>query len=86
VEGALLPYTAPDGDQHWYISNAARELFAPEELFAAYSDGSHQAVPGLLTALGLLGTFSALLLGLADLRYTEKAVLGCTSSSSRHVT
>jgi hypothetical protein len=76
VEGALLPYTAPDGDQRWYISNSARELFSPEELFEAYSDGSHQAVPGLLTALGLLGTFSALLLGLADLRYTEKAVLG----------
>jgi hypothetical protein len=76
VEGALLPYTAPDGDQRWYISNSARELFAPEELFEAYSDGSHQAVPGLLTALGLLGTFSALLLGLADLRYTDKAVLG----------
>lgn len=76
VEGALLPYTAYDGDQRWYISNAARELLAPEELFEAYSEGSHQAVPGLLTALGLLGTFSALLLGLADLRYTEKAVLG----------
>jgi hypothetical protein len=76
VEGALLPYTAPNGEQRWYISNSARELFSPEELFEAYSDGAHQAVPGLLTALGLLGTFSALLFGLADLRYTEKAVLG----------
>jgi hypothetical protein len=33
-------------------------------------------VPGLLTALGLLGTFTALLIGLGDLQYTDKAVLG----------
>ncbi len=76
VEGALLPYTAHDGNERWYISDSARELFSQEELFEDYSEGSHQAVPGLLTALGLLGTFSALLLGLADLRYTDKAVLG----------
>jgi len=76
VEGALLPYTSHDGNERWYISDSARELFSQEELFEDYSEGSHQAVPGLLTALGLLGTFSALLLGLADLRYTDKAVLG----------
>jgi hypothetical protein len=76
VEGALLPYTAHDGSERWYISDSAREIFSQEELFEDYSEGSYQAVPGLLTALGLLGTFSALLLGLADLRYTAKAVLG----------
>ena len=76
VEGALLPYIAHDGNERWYISDSARELFNQEELFEDYSEGSHQAVPGLLTALGLLGTFSALLLGLSHLQYTEKAVLG----------
>jgi phosphate uptake regulator len=76
VEGSLLQYTGPDGEQRWFVSNPARELFAPEELFEGYSDGSHQAVPGVLTALGLLGTFLALFFGLASLRYTKEAVLG----------
>ena len=73
VEGALLPYIAHDGTERWYISDSARELFDQEVLFEDYSEGSHQAVPGLLTALGLLGTFFALLIGLADLRYTDNS-------------
>jgi hypothetical protein len=76
VEGALLPYIAHDGSERWFISDSARELFDQEALFEDYAEGTHQAVPGLLTALGLLGTFFALLIGLADLRYTDKAVLG----------
>ncbi len=54
MEGALLPYTAHDGKERWFISDSARDLFSQEELFEDYSDGAHQAVPGLLTALGLL--------------------------------
>lgn len=76
VEGALLPYKSQNGEDRWYISDSARDLFSQEELFEEYAEGSHQAVPGLLTALGLLGTFTALLIGLGDLQYTDKAVLG----------
>jgi hypothetical protein len=76
IEGSLLPLSSPVSEDRWFVSNAARDLFSSEELFEDYADVSHQAVPGILTALGLLGTFSALLLGLADLRYTDKAVLG----------
>ena len=76
IEGSLLPLNSPVSEDRWFVSDAARDLFSSEELFEDYADVSHQAVPGILTALGLLGTFSALLLGLADLRYTEKAVLG----------
>jgi hypothetical protein len=76
VEGDLQCYVRNDGKERWYSANVARELFPYEEIFAGYDEASHQAVPGLLTALGLLGTFVALLLGLAHLEYTEKAVTG----------
>jgi hypothetical protein len=76
VEGSLQCYVRNDGKERWYGANVARELFPYEEIFAGYDEASHQAVPGLLTALGLLGTFVALLLGLAHLEYTEKAVTG----------
>jgi hypothetical protein len=76
VEGSFQRYTRNDGKERWYVSSSARELFPYEELFDAYDDASHQAVPGLLTALGLLGTFIALLVGLAGLNYTDQAVGG----------
>jgi hypothetical protein len=76
VENSLQCYVRNDGKERWYSANVARELFPYEEIFAGYDEASHQAVPGLLTALGLLGTFVALLLGLAHLEYTEKAVTG----------
>lgn len=76
VESNLQCYVRNDGKERWYSTNVARELFPYEEIFADYDEASHQAVPGLLTALGLLGTFVALLLGLAHLEYTEKAVTG----------
>jgi hypothetical protein len=41
-----------------YAINVAREVLPYEEFFAGYDEASHQAVPGLLTALGLLGTLS----------------------------
>jgi hypothetical protein len=76
VEGNLQRYLRSDGKERWYATDAAREAFPYDELFAGYDEASHQAVPGLLTALGLLGTFIALLMGLAHLEYTDKAVTG----------
>jgi len=76
VESNLQRYLRGDGKERWYATNVAREAFPYDELFAGYDEASHQAVPGLLTALGLLGTFIALLIGLAHLEYTEKAVTG----------
>ena len=76
IEGSFQRYVRNDGKERWYVSSSARELFPYEELFDAYDEGSHQAVPGLLTALGLLGTFIALLVGLAGLNYTDQAVGG----------
>lgn len=76
VEGNLQRYVRSDGKERWYVVNVDREVFPYEEMFAGYDEASHQAVPGLLTALGLLGTFVALLIGLAHLEYTDKAVTG----------
>ena len=76
VEGNLQRYFRSDGKERWRAATIAREASPYEELFAGYDEASHQAVPGLLTALGLLGAFIALLMGLAHLEYTEKAVTG----------
>lgn len=75
LEAALLLYRKPDGEERWYISSSARELFPPEELFE-YSEVSHQSVPGILTAMGLLGTFFALFLGLIQVHDTGSSVTG----------
>lgn len=75
LEASLLLYMKPDGEERWYISSPARELFAPEELFG-YSEVSHQSVPGILTAMGLLGTFVALFLGLIQVHDTDSTVNG----------
>jgi hypothetical protein len=76
IEGNLQRYFRSDGKERWYATDASREIFPYEQMFADYDEASHQAVPGLLTALGLLGTFFALLIGLAHLEYTDKAVTG----------
>jgi hypothetical protein len=76
IEGNLQRYFRSDGKERWYATDASREIFPYEQMFADYDEVSHQAVPGLLTALGLLGTFFALLIGLAHLEYTDKAVTG----------
>jgi hypothetical protein len=61
-----------------------REILTEEELIEPFYHASfHQAVPGILTALGLLATFSAILVALSGVSYnaanTAQPVTGIDS-------
>ena len=66
LEGALEPYTTPDGRQGWFLTRPVEELLPPETTVEHYYHASfHQSVPGILTGLGLLATFISILVALA---------------------
>jgi hypothetical protein len=72
VEDNLLSYTGPDRRQSWYLGLPAREVLPEESVSERYYHSSfYQAVPGILTGLGLLTTFVAILLALTALHVTE---------------
>lgn len=70
LEEALEYYTAADGRAGWFLTRPAGEVLPEEEVIEPFYHASfHQAVPGVVTALGLLGTFTAILLALAGVSY-----------------
>lgn len=65
LEDNLERYTSPDGHEGWFLSCEARTALPEEPLVArSYHASFHQAVPGLLTGLGLLATFVSILVAL----------------------
>ncbi len=68
VDEAIERYESPDRREGYFLLTPAHQLLAPEDIVDQYYAGSRwQVIPSLLTSLGLLGTFSALLWGLKDL-------------------
>ncbi|MBX7136307.1 MAG: hypothetical protein K1X67_26860 [Fimbriimonadaceae bacterium] len=65
VEQHLEPYTSPEGEEGWFLTASPRTIL-PEDAITGphYHASFHQAVPGLLTAGGLLLTFISILLAL----------------------
>ncbi len=58
-------YTSPEGAEGWFLTLPPRAILTEEAVVGRYYHGSfHQAVPGLLTAIGLLLTFVSILLAL----------------------
>lgn len=71
IEDNLLSYTAADGREGWFLERSPRELLPEESVSERYYHASfHEAVPGILTGLGLACTFVAILVALAGLRVT----------------
>jgi len=70
VEESLEIYTAVDGREGWFTLRPVTEILDEETLvWAGYHASFYQAIPGILTALGLLATFIAILQGLAGVSY-----------------
>jgi len=70
VEDSLEICTRADGRRGWFILRPVPEILNEERLvWALYNGSYYQAVPAILTALGLLATFIAILQGLAGVRY-----------------
>jgi hypothetical protein len=65
VEDALEPYAIPNGPESWFATRPASELLSEEAVVGSeYHASFHQAVPALLTGLGLMATFIAILVAL----------------------
>jgi hypothetical protein len=64
IEPNIQPYSSPGGREGWFAVAPFREVLSEQDLEVGYHGGLYQSVPGVLTGLGLLGTFTALLVGL----------------------
>lgn len=73
LEESLECYSSPDGQAGWFITRPVSEVLPEEDLISPFYHASfHQAVPGILTALGLLATFVAILVGLSGVTYDAR--------------
>lgn len=67
IDQNLEPYTSPEGTEGWFLAVTPRAILTEEAVIGPYYHASfHQAVPGILTASGLLLTFLSILLALVN--------------------
>jgi hypothetical protein len=73
VEDHLERYVTPEGRSGWFLVAPARAVL-PEEVVTdrLYHAAFYQVIPGVLTGLGLLATFVAILLALTALHVTAE--------------
>lgn len=65
----LERYEPAVGTEGWYLTRPVAEVLPMEAAAAGvYDREAHEGVPGILTSLGLLGTFTAILLALVGLQ------------------
>jgi len=71
---AIEPYDSPerpgtltDQEKRYFLTHPAADLVSASDAWDGYPASFYRAVPGVLTSLGLLGTFLALLVGLDGL-------------------
>ena len=71
IDENLIALPSADGGERWYLAAPAREILPEVSVSERYYHGSfHEAVPGILTGLGLACTFIAILVALTALRVT----------------
>lgn len=68
LDDAVEKYDSPDGRQGYFVTRPVADIVSTEEVMRGYNWSLYHAFPGVLTSLGLLGTFVAILLGLSGLR------------------
>jgi hypothetical protein len=68
IEENVVVYVSPDGFEGCYLGTSPREILREESVSERYYHGSfYQAVPGILTGLGLMLTFISILVALTGL-------------------
>lgn len=73
LDEAMEQYTSLTGDEGWFITRPIPECLPEEELVDSfYHSRFHESVPNILTALGLLATFVAILIALAGVTYNVR--------------
>ena len=69
------PSPSASGASGWFLVRSASEFLTQEFVLEPNYHGSfHQSVPGILSALGLLATFTAILISLAGVSYNAANV------------
>jgi hypothetical protein len=70
IEGSLVYYRGIDGHPGWFVDRRGDEVLSLEDVvLPSYQVSFHHAVPSVLTALGLMATFTAILMALAGVSY-----------------
>jgi hypothetical protein len=70
LEESFECYTSMNGGQGWFITRQANESLSEDDVISAlYHSSFYQVVPSILTALGLLATFIAILVALNGVTY-----------------
>jgi hypothetical protein len=68
LDDNIVTYFSPDGVEGCYLAAIPREVLREESVSERYYHGSfYQAVPGILTGLGLMLTFISILVALTSL-------------------
>jgi hypothetical protein len=76
LEESLECYTNIDGTQGWFLTRPVAESLPDDAIISPFYHASfHQAVPSILTALGLLATFVAILSALSGVSYNVQDAL-----------
>ena len=73
LDESMEPYSSFTGEEGVFLTRPVPECLPEEEVVDAFYHSSfHEAVPGILTALGLLATFVAILMALAGVTYNVR--------------
>ncbi len=73
LDEAMESYTSLNGEEGFFLTRPVPECLSEEEVVDSfYHSRFHEAVPGILTALGLLATFVAILMALAGVTYNVR--------------
>lgn len=73
IEESLEPYTSINGEEGFFLTRSVSECLPEEQVVDPfYHSRFHESVPGILTALGLLATFVAILMALAGVTYNVR--------------
>lgn len=73
LDEAMEPYTSLNGEEGFFLTRSVSECLPEEEIVDPfYHSRFHESVPSILTALGLLATFVAILMALAGVTYNVR--------------
>ncbi len=72
IEQSFELYTNIDGREGWFVTRPVDDCLPEDQVTRDYHAAFHESVPGMLTALGLLATFIAILVALAGVSYNAQ--------------
>ena len=85
IEESIERYTSPEDREGWFVTKPLREILTEEELVGSnYHGHLYGSFPGILTGVGLMLTFLAILLALMSAPVQKSSSSAGLMSSRRH--